>query len=90
MSRPGFWDHFPKKWWTAVDWEAWEKAGRPRVPREIDLETPPGPALGNSVVIPPPGPQPSFGLFAKPRRREGAGAQSRAVDKVIEKALGPR
>ena len=22
------------KWWTAADWEAWEKEGRPKVPRE--------------------------------------------------------
>ena len=86
----GFWETFPKKWWSAVDWECWEQAGRPRVPRAMELETPPGPALVNSGVIPPPPAQPSFGLFSKPRGREVRGAQSRAVDALVEKALGPR
>ena len=87
----GFWETFPKKWWTAVDWECWEKAGRPRVPREMELPSlTPAKELGNTPVIPPPGPQPSFGLFAKPRRREARNAQSRAVDGLIEKALGLR
>jgi hypothetical protein len=39
MSR-GFWDHYPKKFWVEADWQAWEKAGRPRVPRHLDLQPP--------------------------------------------------
>jgi hypothetical protein len=86
-----FWEHYPRKFWVAEDWQAWEKAGRPHLPPEMDSPPSFEPALSQSMgVIPPPGPQPSFGLFPKPRRREATTGQSRAVAHVIEKALGPR
>jgi hypothetical protein len=79
-----FWDHYPKKLWAEADWKAWEKAGRPKVPRHLDLQSPPPPELGNSVVIPPPGPTSAVTtLFPKPRGREVRGAQSRAIDRVL-------
>ena len=91
MMARKWWEDFPKKWWTPVDWAQWEKEGRPKVPRDMELPSPPRTQeLGNSPVIPPPGPQSSFGLFPKPRGRDARGARSRAVDAVIEKALRPR
>lgn len=69
---------WPREFWGSKDWEDEER-----------LHANPGRELEAWGVIPPPGPQPSFGLFAKPRRRE-ANARSDAVDKLIEKALGPR
>jgi hypothetical protein len=36
----GFWDHYPQKWWMEVDWQAWQKAGRPTVPPGMRLTTP--------------------------------------------------
>ena len=84
-SEPGY----PQNSWSEADWRDWEKHGRPAIPRESRLPLPQYQPRGDSVAIPPPGPQPSFGLFARPRRRE-ASAQSHAVDRLIEKVLGPR
>lgn len=66
---------WPREYWGSKDW-----ADEERLQARLAV----GQELGNSGVIPPPGPQPSFGLFPKPTRR-GAGAQSRAVDKLLEK-----
>ena len=87
MSAP-FWTHYPKKYWVEVDWQAWEKAGRPRVPPDMELELLPEREMGNSPVIPPPGPQSAVTtLFPRPSRR-GANARSRAVDRWLEKNVG--
>ncbi len=32
-----FWKHFPQKDWDEVDWQNWEREGRPRVPRDKAL-----------------------------------------------------
>jgi hypothetical protein len=85
MSR-GFWDHYPKKFWVESDWQAWERAGRPKVPPHLDLQPPVPVQMGNTPVIPPALSVTS--LYVKPRRR-GVGAQSRAVDELLEK-LGVR
>jgi hypothetical protein len=91
------WEHCPKKWWTEPDWQAWEKAGRPRVPRHLDLRTPleveqeTEQRIGTKLPVPPPGPQSAVTtLFPKPRRREAASARSRAVDRLIEEHVGFR
>jgi hypothetical protein len=87
----GFWDHYAKKYWAPEDWAAWEKAGRPKVPPQLDLQPPPARELGNSPVIPPPGPTSAVTTLFPPkprRRREVGGAQSRAIDKLLEKHLG--
>ena len=84
----GFWEDYPKKFWTEPDWQAWEKAGRPRVPSHLDLQPPPAQEIG-TLPTPPPGPQLAPGWFTKPSRRE-ASARSRAVDRLIEKHVGRR
>lgn len=70
---------WPREWWGSRDWEDEDRL-------QAKLSKP----LGESGVIPPPGPQPSFSVFAKPRGREAASFESRAVDGLIEKALRPR
>ena len=87
MSQPfqPFWEHYPQKSWVEADWQAWEKAGRPRVPRDMALQPRLEQELGNSAVIPPPGPKSAVTtLFPKPRRRREIGARSRAVDRWLE------
>jgi hypothetical protein len=86
----GFWTHFPKKWWGPEDWASWQAAGRPKVPRDMDLQPPLEQEMGNSAVVAPPGPPSAVTtLFPKPRGREVRGAQSRAVDGLLE-SLGIR
>jgi hypothetical protein len=87
----GFWDHHPNEFWFEVDWRAWEKAGRPKVPAHLELPDPPAREIGNSpVAVAPPGPTSAMTtLFPKPRGREVRGARSRAVDKLLEQ-LGVR
>jgi len=96
MTRPGWvrgrmqpprWYSTPQEHWTREDWRLAKKAGEVST---TPYDPPPVQELGNAPVIPPPGPQPSFSPFSKPRGREVRGAQSRAVDALIEKALGPR
>ena len=73
--------------WVEADWKAWEKAGRPRVPRHLELKPPPPvQEIGNTLPVAPPGPQlsPGFRLFAKPKGREAASAQSRGIDRWLE------
>jgi hypothetical protein len=66
-------------------WLDWQREDEPQAKLSM------GQGLGNSVVVPPSGPQSSFGLFPKPkpRGREFRGAQSRGVDKLLEE-LGIR
>jgi hypothetical protein len=68
---------WPRECWGWKDWEDEER-----------LQATLGRDLGASPVIPPPGPQPSFDPFPKPRGREARGARSRAVEKLIEKYVG--
>ena len=84
-----WWTHYPKAYWVEEDWQAWEKAGSPRVPRHLELQPPLPLEIGNTLPVPPPGPQlaSGFRLFPKPRRRN-ASARSRAVDRLIEKYVG--
>jgi hypothetical protein len=91
MSKRGFWDHYPKKHWVEADWQAWERAGRPKVPPHLELQPPPPRELGTSPLIPPPGPQSAVTtLFPpKPRKREIGGSRSRAVDRLLDE-LGIR
>lgn len=80
-----FWAHTPKASWLEVDWQEWERRGRPRVPRDMELRPPPEREMGNSPVIPPPGPASAVNsLFPRASRRD-AGARSRAVDRLLEK-----
>ena len=88
MIQP-FWEHYDKKFWREADWQAWEKAGRPRVPPDMELESPPAQEIGNTLPAPPPGPQLAPGWFTKPSRRD-ASARSRGVDQLIEKHVGRR
>jgi hypothetical protein len=84
MSKRGFWDHYPKKNWVEADWQAWEKAGRPKVPSHLELQPPPARELGNSPVIPPPGPTSAMTtLFPKPRGKR-RGARSDAIDALLD------
>lgn len=56
----------------------------------VDAPLPPSRELGNSAVIPPPGPQSAVTrLFQKPRGRETASARSGGVDRLLEE-LGIR
>jgi hypothetical protein len=70
---------YPREAWGWKDWEDEER-----------LQAQLGKEMGNTPVIPPPGPQSAVtSLYVKPRGRERRGVQSRAVDKLIEKHLGP-
>jgi hypothetical protein len=67
-GKPGFWDHYPQRWWQPEDWAKWEQAGRPDVPRELRLARPESGPLGvpyspSSVLVPP-----GFRLSEKPSR----------------------
>jgi hypothetical protein len=78
MGRP-WWKDLPTSEWTEEDWKAWWHEGSPRLPRRRP------PELGNSPVIPPPGPKSAVStLFPKPRGREVRGAQSRAFDRLLD------
>jgi hypothetical protein len=91
MARRGFWDHYPKKYWVAEDWAAWEKAGRPKVPPDMELQPPPPRELGNSPVIPPPGPMSAVTTLFPPKPRGRGDARSRAVDKLLDElGIGKR
>ena len=61
MNQP-FWTHYPKKFWVEADWQAWEKAGRPRVPPHLDLQPPPRQEMGMTLPGGPPGPAGRGGL----------------------------
>lgn len=96
MPRPGWvkgrmqpprWYSTSQKDWNAEDWRLAKKAGEVR---KTPYDPPPFEPDQSMGVIPPPGPQPSFSVFAKPRRRATSSARSDAIDKLIEKQLGPR
>ena len=80
----GFRDHYPKKDWVEADWQAWERAGRPKVPRHLELQAPHEQQLAPTLPVPPPGPQSSVTLFPKPSRRD-ADARSRGIDRLLQK-----
>ena len=71
---------WPRECWGSRDWEDEER---------LQARLAVGQELGNSPVVPPPGPVSSFSPLSKPREREVRGARSRAVDRLIQK-LGPR
>ena len=89
MSKRGFWDHYPQKYWVEADWAAWDKAGRPRVPSAMRLssERPTKPGLDQVSVVEPPHLADAFDLYAKPSK---GNARSRGVDALLEKMLGRR
>ena len=86
MQPPG-WYTAAQESWNAEDWRMAEKAGEVQTTPYDPPPFEPDQSLG---VIPPPPPQPSFGLFVRPRRRQARSTQSRAVDGLFEKVLGPR
>ena len=83
MSQP-FWQHYPKKSWLEVDWQAWEKAGRPRVPRHLELESPHEQRLDPTLPLPPPGPQSAVTTLFPRKSRRDVSARSRGIDRWLE------
>jgi hypothetical protein len=83
--RKGFWNHYPMENWVKADWDAWDRAGRPRVPVENRLSAKPPP----TPLDLPPRVDPRGGLFngfelnPKPRPRH-QNARSREVDRLLE------
>lgn len=78
-----WWEHIPRRYWTAVDWAQWDKEGQPRIPADMRTQQPP--PLDAPPIVPPPGPQSAVtSLHAKPRKRGVDGAHSRGVDKLLE------
>ena len=85
MSQP-FWTHYAKAYWQPEDWATWEKAGRPRVPADMEFESPPPAGDRQDASRPTSGPAVGITtLFTKPRRREAGGARSTAVDRLLTK-----
>jgi hypothetical protein len=84
MSRRGFWDNYAQEHWTEIDWRAWEKAGRPRVPVEnrLSAKLPPKPLDLPPRVDPPGGLFGGFSLYPKPKPRDQS-ARSRSVDRLL-------
>jgi hypothetical protein len=69
---------WPRSMWG---WKDWQDEDRLQAKLGMGVE------LGNSVVVPPPGPQSAMTTPFPPkprRRREAGGAQSRAVDKLLD------
>jgi hypothetical protein len=85
MSR-GFWTLYPQEWWTEIDWRAWEKAGRPRVPvgMKLSAKPPPKPLDLPPRVDPPGGLFNGFDLHA-PGRPRGQSTKSANVDLMLAK-----
>jgi hypothetical protein len=81
---------YPKKWWVEEDWRAWERAGRPKVPAHLELESPHEQQIGPTLPLPPPGPQSSVTTLFPRQSRRDADARSRAIDRLIEKHVGFR
>jgi hypothetical protein len=82
----GFWSHYPQRNWTEADWKAWEKAGRPSVPRDLALGSEfdgPYKPVGDRPPVAPPGLAPvmSWRLFETPAV---GGARSKAVDRLLD------
>jgi hypothetical protein len=69
---------WPREFWGSKDWE-----DEDRLQAQLGNTS-----LGASPIVPPPGPQSSFGLFAKPRRAR-PDARAEAVDRLLEE-LGVR
>jgi len=91
MSKPKpFWKHHPQEHWTEIDWRAWDKAGRPRVPVGLRLSAklPPKRLDNLEPIVPPSHPFTGFDLYAKPKPR-GQSARSASIDRLLEK-LGVR
>jgi hypothetical protein len=88
MSKRGFWTAYPQKWWSKADWEAWDKAGRPRVPvgMRLDAELPSKPLDPTPLAGPPV--FNGFDLYA-PGRPRGQSARSASIDRLLAK-LGVR
>jgi hypothetical protein len=84
VTRP-WWKHYPRRYWTEVDWQAWEKAGKPKVPKDPILEKQGEPI--NPTVTPPAQTLPAgFSMFPKQSKRD---ARGRAVDQLLDQ-LGVR
>ena len=86
MSKRGFWDSYPQKFWMPEDWAGWEKAGRPRVPVGLRLSAEPrSPRLDTLPIVDPPGGLfNGFSLNPKPRPR-GQSRRSQEIDALLAK-----
>jgi hypothetical protein len=84
MASKGFWTSYPQKFWTELDWRAWEKAGRPKVPLAMRLPTHDQYQQRPLVVPEPAHTLPAgvrwLGPKAKANRRD---ARGKAVDEIL-------
>jgi hypothetical protein len=79
---------YPRRHWLEEDWQAWEKAGKPKVPRDPVLEQQ-GQPLNQTLSVPPPLVTLSAGFSLHPKKSTARDARGKQVDKLLEK-LGVR
>lgn len=83
MPAP-WWESYPQKYCAEIDWQKWEAAGKPKLPRAMRVPLPD--AHERPLVLPEPRHTLTTGAWvgraAKPTRRD---ARARSVDALLAK-----
>jgi hypothetical protein len=87
--RPTQWHQsYPRRYWTHLDWAAWERDGRPKVPRDPVLEKQ-GQPLNPTLPVAPPAQTLTYPFALHPKKSTARDARGRSVDRLLE-AVGVR
>jgi hypothetical protein len=87
MTRP-WWKDYPRRYWSEVDWQRWERDGKPRVPRDEVLEKQ-GQPINPTLPLAPAAQTLSSGFRLHPRKSTAQDARGKSIDALLEK-LGIR